>query len=88
VQVAAVGVNATFTAPGARGALLPAGLGAKNGEFNKVFIDSFQRIIVRNEDVKKVLGEQGEALANVMKEANARCWAPDASSGNAPCPVQ
>jgi multiple sugar transport system substrate-binding protein len=88
VQIAAIGVNATFSAPGARGALLPSGLGAKNGEFNKVFIDSFQRIIVRNEDVKKVLSEQGDALAGVMKEANARCWAPDASSGTAPCPVQ
>jgi multiple sugar transport system substrate-binding protein len=88
VQIAALGVNATFTAPGARGALLPSGLGAKNGEFNKVFIDSFQRIIVRNEDVKTVLAQQGQALADVMKEANARCWAPDASSGTAPCPVQ
>lgn len=88
VQIAAIGVGQTFSAPGARGALLPAGLGAKNGEFNKVFIDSFQRIVVRNEDVKKVMAEQGDALANVMKEANARCWAPDASSGTAPCPVQ
>jgi multiple sugar transport system substrate-binding protein len=88
VQIAAIGVGATFSAPGARGALLPAGLGAKNGEFNKVFIDSFQRIIVRNEDIKTVLAQQGQALADVMKEANARCWAPDASSGNAPCPVQ
>jgi multiple sugar transport system substrate-binding protein len=88
VQVAAIGVGQTFGAPGARGALLPAGLGAKNGEFNKVFIDSFQRIVIRNEDVKKVLSEQGDILANVMKEANARCWAPDTSSGNAPCPVQ
>jgi multiple sugar transport system substrate-binding protein len=88
VQIAAIGVGQTFSAPGARGALLPAGLGAKNGEFNKVFIDSFQRIIVRNEDIKTVLASQGQALADVMKEANARCWAPDATSGNAPCPVQ
>jgi multiple sugar transport system substrate-binding protein len=88
VQIAAIGVGQTFSAPGARGALLPAGLGAKNGEFNKVFIDSFQRIIVRNEDIKTVLASQGQALAEVMKEANARCWAPDASSGTAPCPVQ
>ncbi|NJS36429.1 MAG: ABC transporter substrate-binding protein [Brachymonas sp.] len=45
VQIAAIGVGQTFSAPGARGALLPSGLGAKNGEFNKVFIDSFQRIM-------------------------------------------
>ena len=88
VQIAAIGVGQTFSAPGARGSLLPAGLGTKAGEFNKVFIDTFQRIIVRNEDIKKVLSEQGEVLGTVMKEANARCWAPDASSGSLACPVQ
>jgi multiple sugar transport system substrate-binding protein len=88
VQIAALGVNQTFTAPGARATLFPSGLGSKGGEFNKVFIDSFQRIIVRNEDVKTVLAQQANVLSEVIKEANAKCWAPDASSGTAPCPVQ
>ena len=32
--------------------LLPVGLGAKGGEFNKVYMDTFQRIVLRNEPVK------------------------------------
>lgn len=87
VQLAAGGVAATFGGQGARAALLPAGLGAKNGEFNKVFIDSFQRIVVKNEDVKAVLADQGKTLDALMKEANVPCWSPDASSGTGPCPV-
>ncbi len=87
VQIAAGGVAATFGGAGARGALLPAGLGAKNGEFNKVFIDSFQRIVVKNEDIKAVLADQGRTLEALMKEANVPCWSPDASSGATACPV-
>jgi multiple sugar transport system substrate-binding protein len=86
-QLAAAGVAATFSAKGASPALLPTGLGSKNGEFNKTFIDTFQRILVKNEDIKTVLAEQGKALDSVMKEANAKCWAPDAASVGA-CPVQ
>jgi multiple sugar transport system substrate-binding protein len=88
VQIAAIGVAQTFSTTGARAALLPSGLGAQTSAFNKIFTDSFQRIIVRNENVKTVLTQQGQALAEVMKEAGARCSAPDASSGAAPCPVQ
>jgi multiple sugar transport system substrate-binding protein len=87
VQLAADGMSKTFAAKDGRASLLPAGLGAKNGEFNKVFIDTFQRIVLRGEDIKTVLAEQGKALDAIMKEANAPCWAPDANSGNAPCPV-
>jgi multiple sugar transport system substrate-binding protein len=87
VQLAADGMNKTFAAADGRASLLPTGLGAKNGEFNKAFIDTFQRIVLRGEDIKTVLAEQGKALDQLMKDANAPCWAPDASSGTAPCPV-
>lgn len=87
VQIAAGGVASTFGGAGARAALLPAGLGAKSGEFNKVFIDTFQRIVVRNEDMKAVLADQGRILDGLMKEGNVPCWSPDASSGTAACPV-
>jgi multiple sugar transport system substrate-binding protein len=88
MQVAANGVNATFAANDGKASLLPTGLGAKNGEFNKVFVDTFQRIVIQNEDIKKVLNEQGATLAKVVAEAKTPCWAPDASSGKEPCPVQ
>jgi multiple sugar transport system substrate-binding protein len=87
MQVAAVGVGNTFGAKDGKAALLPVGLGAKNGEFNKVFVDTFQRIIIQNQDIKTVLAEQSKALEAVMKEANAKCWAPDSASTGV-CPVQ
>jgi multiple sugar transport system substrate-binding protein len=87
VQLAADGMTKVFAAKDGRASLLPSGLGAKNGEFNKVFIDTFSRIVLRNEDIKAVLAEQGKAMDQLMKEAAAPCWAPDAGSGGAPCPV-
>jgi multiple sugar transport system substrate-binding protein len=66
--------------------LLPVGLGAKGGEFNKVYNDTFQRIVIRNEDIKTVLASQAEALKAIMTETKAPCWAPDKAS-TGPCPV-
>lgn len=88
VQLASQGMAATFAAKDGRVSLLPVHLGAKGGEFNKIFVDTFTRIVVRNEDIKTVLAEQGKLMDSLMKEVGAACWAPDASSGNAPCPVQ
>jgi multiple sugar transport system substrate-binding protein len=67
--------------------LLPMGLGAKGGEFNKVYNDTFQRIVIRNEDIKTVLGSQATALKAIMDETKAPCWAPDKDSAGAPCPI-
>ncbi len=88
VQLASSGMSAVFAAKDGRASLLPVQLGAKGGEFNKLFVDTFTRIVLRNEDIKVVLGEQGKLMDALIKEAGAPCWAPDASSGNAPCPVQ
>jgi multiple sugar transport system substrate-binding protein len=67
--------------------LLPVGLGAKGGEFNKVYNDTFQRIVLRNEPVKAVLESQAKVLETLMKDTGAPCWAPDKPSQGA-CPVQ
>jgi multiple sugar transport system substrate-binding protein len=66
--------------------LLPMGLGAKGGEFNKVYNDTFQRIVIRGEDIKTVLGAQATALKAIMDETKAPCWTPDKAS-TGPCPV-
>jgi multiple sugar transport system substrate-binding protein len=68
--------------------LLPVGLGAKGGEFSKVYMDSFQRIVLRNEDIKTVLAAQAETLSAILGETKAPCWAPDAASNGAPCAVK
>ena len=47
-------------------ALLPVGLGDKGGEFNKVFFDTFQRIVLRNEPVRATLDAQAEVMRGII----------------------
>ncbi len=65
------------SAPDALPALLPVGLGAKGGEFDKVFLDTFQLIVLRGQKPHDVLPTQAEAMQRVVNEAGAACWAPD-----------
>jgi multiple sugar transport system substrate-binding protein len=67
--------------------LLPAGLGDKGGDFNRVFVDSFERIVLAGQDIRTVLDDQKGTLAAIMNETGAPCWAPDAPSEGA-CPVE
>ena len=67
--------------------LLPIGLGAKGGDFNNVFLDTFQRIVLKNEDVQMVLNSEATTLQSVMNDSGAACWAPDPPS-NGPCQVK
>jgi multiple sugar transport system substrate-binding protein len=67
--------------------LLPLGLGAKSGEFNKVFQDAFQLIILRNGDIKRSLDQLSGDLKRVINDVKAPCWAPDPVSSGA-CPVE
>ncbi len=86
IKLLVEGVAKTQGARDALVSLLPVGLGAKGGEFNKVYMDTFQRIVLRNEDIKSALATQATALKAIMEETKAPCWAPDkASSG--PCPI-
>jgi multiple sugar transport system substrate-binding protein len=80
-------VSATQNAKDALVSLLPVGLGAKGGEFNKVYNDTFQRIVLRNEPIKTVLEEQAKALSTIMTDTGVPCWAPDKPSQGA-CQVQ
>jgi multiple sugar transport system substrate-binding protein len=68
-------------------ALLPVGIGAENGNFNKIYRDTFTRIVRNGENIQAVLREQGELLDQVFVKTNAPCWAPDPSSGKARCRV-
>ena len=67
--------------------LLPAGLGDRGGDFNRVFVDSFERIVLAGQDIRSVLDEQKSVLAEIMQDTGAPCWAPDAPSDGA-CPVE
>jgi multiple sugar transport system substrate-binding protein len=67
--------------------LLPIGLGGKNGDFNNVYLDTFQRIVIKNEDIPRVLDDEGKILQGIMNETKASCWAPDPPS-DGPCQLK
>ena len=85
LKIEADGVQKQSKHPDAKVALLPIGLGAKGGEFNKVQLDTFQRIVIKGEDIQKVLDDQAKILNTVMTDAKAPCWRPDPDSGTSPC---
>ena len=87
IKLEAAAVDKTQTAPDALVSFLPVGLGDKGGEFNKVYFDTFQRIVLRGEPIRATLDAQAEALRNVMNAAKAPCWAPDPPSQGV-CPVK
>jgi multiple sugar transport system substrate-binding protein len=87
LKVEADAVQAQSKAPDAKVALLPIGLGAKGGEFNKVQLDTFQRIVIKNEDITKVLSDEAAILQTVMNDTKAPCWRPDPAS-TGPCQVK
>jgi multiple sugar transport system substrate-binding protein len=67
--------------------LLPIGLGAKGGDFNNVYLDTFQRIVLKNEEIQPVLDAEAKTLQGVMDDTKAGCWAPDPPS-DGPCKVK
>lgn len=87
LKIEADGVQAQSKATDAKVALLPIGLGAKGGEFNKVQLDTFQRIVIKGEDIQKVLNDEAAILQTVMNDTKAPCWRPDPPS-TGPCQVK
>jgi len=87
LKLMADGVTKQAKSPDAKVALLPIGLGAKGGEFNKVQLDTFQSIVIKNEDIQKVLNDQAAILQTVMNDTKAPCWRPDPPS-TGPCQVK
>jgi multiple sugar transport system substrate-binding protein len=57
--------------------LLPVGLGSHGGEFDKIFVDTFQRVVLRDQPVKQVVDREAEDMQRVLDTAKAPCWPPD-----------
>ena len=87
IKIAAAAIDAQSNAKDAVPSLLPVGLGEKGGEFNKIYLDTFQLIVMRGSDIAETLAGQGEKLAQLMTETGAPCWQPDQPS-DGPCPVE
>jgi multiple sugar transport system substrate-binding protein len=60
--------------------LLPVGLGSHGGEFDKIFVDTFQRVVLRGQPVKQVLDREAEDMQRLLDTAKAPCWSPDPAS--------
>ncbi len=87
VQAAGEAIAKMSASPDANPGLLPSGLGERGGEFNRIYVDTFERIILARQDIRRVLDDQRDRLAEIMEESGAPCWAPDAPSEGA-CPVE
>jgi multiple sugar transport system substrate-binding protein len=87
VKISAPAIAALTSAADAVPALLPTGLGDLGGKFNQIYVDTYERIVLGGQDVRAVLDEQANTLRDLITQANAPCWAPDAPSQGA-CPVE
>lgn len=73
--------------PRALPSLLPIGLGAEGGNFNRVYRDTFTRTVIKEEEIRGVLNEEGKNLQAIMDKTGAPCWSPDPPSSGA-CKVK
>jgi multiple sugar transport system substrate-binding protein len=80
------GIGRTQSAKDAIPVLLPVGLGDRADEFNKVFTDTFQRVVLRGEPARAALDAEAGPLRDIINAARAPCWPPDKPS-DGPCPV-
>jgi multiple sugar transport system substrate-binding protein len=87
IKLEADAVQKQAAAKDALPSLLPIGLGGKGGDFNNVYLDTFQRIVLKNEDIQGVLEAEAKTLQGIMDDTKAGCWAPDPPS-DGPCKVK
>jgi multiple sugar transport system substrate-binding protein len=86
-KMAAAAIEKMQSAKDALPALLPIGLGQRGAEFDKVFMDTFQLVVLRGQKPRAVLDRKAETLNRLMTETGAPCWQPDPPSTGA-CQVQ
>jgi multiple sugar transport system substrate-binding protein len=87
LKMGAAAIAEIQSAKDALPALPPIGLGQHNAEFDRVFLETFQLIVLRGQKPRSVLDREAEILKRLMTEAGAPCWQPDPPSTGA-CQVQ
>ena len=87
LTMGAAAIAATQLAKDALLTLPPVGLGRRDIDFHKVFMDTFQLIVLRGQKPRGVLDREAETLERLMAESHASCWRPDPPSTGA-CRVQ
>jgi multiple sugar transport system substrate-binding protein len=87
LKMSAAAIEKMQSAKDALPTLLPIGLGQRGGEFDKVFMDTFQFVVLRGQNPQAVLAREAETLKRLIIETGAPCWQPDPPSSGA-CQVQ
>ena len=87
LKLGAAAIEKMQSAKDALPALPPIGLGQHDGEFDKVFMDTFQLVVLRGQKPNAVLDREAETLNRLMIETGAPCWQPDPPSAGA-CQAQ
>ncbi|MDA8052417.1 MAG: extracellular solute-binding protein [Rhodospirillales bacterium] len=80
VRLEAAAIQAMQSAPDAKQALLPVGLGKHDGEFGQIYMNTFQRIVLRGQTIGSALAIEAKDLQRIMDAAGAPCWSPDQPS--------
>jgi multiple sugar transport system substrate-binding protein len=87
LTMAAAAIDKMQSARNALPALPPIGLGQRSGEFDRVFMETFQHIVLHGEKPRAVLDREAETLQRLINETAAPCWQPDPPSSG-PCQVR
>lgn len=80
LRIGAAALAKTESSATALPVLPPVDLGRHSGEFDKVFTDTFQLIVLRGQNPRAILDRQAEILRRLLTEAGAPCWPPDPPS--------
>jgi multiple sugar transport system substrate-binding protein len=83
LKMGAAAITSMQSANDALPVLPPSGFGPRAAEFDKVFLDTFQLIILRGQKPRAVLDREAERLNRLMTEAGVPCWRPDPPSTGA-----
>lgn len=83
LKMGAAAIEKMQSAKDALPALLPIGFGQRGGEFDNVFMDTFQFVVLHGQKPRAVLDREAETLNRLMTETGARCWQPDPPSTGA-----
>jgi len=73
-------VNAITSSEDMLTVLPPVGLGEQEGEFNQIYRNAFDRIVLDGEDIQTVLNEEADNLQALLDKIDAPCWRPDPPS--------
>jgi multiple sugar transport system substrate-binding protein len=87
LEMGAAALAEIQSAKNALPALPPIGLGQHDAEFDRLFVETFQLIVLRGKKPRLVLDREAEILNRLMTETGAPCWQPDPPSTGA-CQVQ